>query len=580
MSDINLDFTVSNNSIDFTVQPNDITITPEEIQLTINSSYSPGAGGNITELQYNNGSLLAGIPTATYNGSNLSLGNVANLKITGGTNGFVLQTDGTGNLDWTAQTGGGGNGSPGGSNTQIQYNDNGLFGGNAGFTFNEVTGNVAMPGNLSVIGNIAVGLVSAGNVNATSNVLAQNINSNANIIGVNFTANGNASITGNISANNATFSNITLNSNVVHLGNNAGSNAGPFSVAIGAGAGDNNQGFGAIAIGVGAGVAGNGQYSIAIGADAGLGVQGNSAIAIGTSAGLIGQSDYVIAIGASAGQDGPFNQQANNTIVLNATGANLVGNSFANAFYVKPVRNANTANIVFYNPTSGELSYDAFIVNTANYANYAGEAFYVTGSNVNGTVANANFSTFSGTSTVANTANIANSVALANVVGIGNIANINRNGNANTFLNGNGVFTVPVFTNANFANFAGTVVNSNQPNITTTGTLANLLTSGLYMAPASNGVTTLGLTGQRWSNAFINNLTITNGATMSYLSTNFSSGNGNAIIAGTMSANAVNFVSNISSNITPSTATSTTPTHKIPIVLNGVTYYICLTNTI
>jgi len=154
MSDINLDFTVSNNSIDFTVQPNDITITPEEIQLTFNANFQPLAGGSNTQLQYNNNGTLAGIPNVTYNGSNISLGNVSTVKITGGVNGYVLQTDGTGNLDWTAQTGGGGNGTPGGSNTQIQYNDNGAFGGNAGFTFNEVTGNVAIPGNLSVVGNI------------------------------------------------------------------------------------------------------------------------------------------------------------------------------------------------------------------------------------------------------------------------------------------------------------------------------------------------------------------------------------------------------------------------------------------
>jgi hypothetical protein len=58
--------------------------------------------------------------------------------------------------------GGGGNGTPGGSNTQIQYNDNGAFGGNAGFTFNEVNGNVAIPGNLNVAGNI-VGFVANAN---------------------------------------------------------------------------------------------------------------------------------------------------------------------------------------------------------------------------------------------------------------------------------------------------------------------------------------------------------------------------------------------------------------------------------
>jgi hypothetical protein len=160
MSDVNLNFVVENNNIGFTVEPNDITITPEEIQLTFTSGSTSVPGGTNTQLQYNNNGLLDGIPNVTFNGSNISLGNVSTVKITGGTNGFVLQTDGTGNLDWTAMTGGGGNGSPGGSNTQIQYNDNGLFGGNAGFTFNEVTGNVSIPGNLSVVGSITGSFVS------------------------------------------------------------------------------------------------------------------------------------------------------------------------------------------------------------------------------------------------------------------------------------------------------------------------------------------------------------------------------------------------------------------------------------
>lgn len=64
---------------------------------------------------------------------------VGNLHILGGNNGYVLQTDGTGNLTWTAQTGGSGNGTPGGANTQIQYNDAGAFGGTAGFTFDNTS---------------------------------------------------------------------------------------------------------------------------------------------------------------------------------------------------------------------------------------------------------------------------------------------------------------------------------------------------------------------------------------------------------------------------------------------------------
>jgi hypothetical protein len=66
---------------------------------------------------------------------NVTIG-VANLHITGGTNGYVLQTDGTGNLTWTAQSGGG---VPGGANTQVQYNDAGAFGGTAGFTFDNTS---------------------------------------------------------------------------------------------------------------------------------------------------------------------------------------------------------------------------------------------------------------------------------------------------------------------------------------------------------------------------------------------------------------------------------------------------------
>jgi hypothetical protein len=266
MSDINLDFSVSNNNITFTVQPNDITITPTDIQLSFFGGGLGVPGGSTGQLQYNNGGLLGGVPNTSFNGANLSLGNISNIKIsggsnnfalitdgtgnlswgsvanantanyanysnyagnafsvaaanvvgtiananyaayagnvtiayqpnitslgnltglivsnvsgivdmsntanitfgnvnnvhiTGGTNGYVLQTDGVGNLSWTAQTGGNaGNGVPGGANTQIQYNDSGSFGGNSGFTFNEVSGNVAIPGNLSVTGNINIG---------------------------------------------------------------------------------------------------------------------------------------------------------------------------------------------------------------------------------------------------------------------------------------------------------------------------------------------------------------------------------------------------------------------------------------
>lgn len=59
------------------------------------------------------------------------------LPVTAGTNGYVLSTDGFGNTAWVAQSGGGGTGSPGGSTTQIQYNNAGVFAGDAAFAWDD-----------------------------------------------------------------------------------------------------------------------------------------------------------------------------------------------------------------------------------------------------------------------------------------------------------------------------------------------------------------------------------------------------------------------------------------------------------
>jgi hypothetical protein len=79
---------------------------------------------------------------------NITLGTVSNIKISGGVNGYVLTTDGLGNLSWQAGGGGSGNGTPAGSNTQVQFNNNGLFGASPFFTFNNTTNTVQVGGNL------------------------------------------------------------------------------------------------------------------------------------------------------------------------------------------------------------------------------------------------------------------------------------------------------------------------------------------------------------------------------------------------------------------------------------------------
>jgi hypothetical protein len=109
----------------------------------------------------------------TYDGTNwvnrggpagglINLGNASNLHIGGGASGYVLQTDGLGNLTWTAQTGGGGGGAAAaGANTQIQYNNAGIFGASSGLTYDFANSILRVNGNAN-IGNLnAATLVSA-----------------------------------------------------------------------------------------------------------------------------------------------------------------------------------------------------------------------------------------------------------------------------------------------------------------------------------------------------------------------------------------------------------------------------------
>ena len=122
-------------------------------------------GGSNTQLQFNNNGAFAGMANVTYDGSKLTLGNASYVKITGGTNGQYLQTDGTGNIAWVSG-GGSGNGAVGGSNTQVQFNDAGVFGGSANFTFDNAI-------NLLTATNIAgngSGLTSITGANVTGTV--------------------------------------------------------------------------------------------------------------------------------------------------------------------------------------------------------------------------------------------------------------------------------------------------------------------------------------------------------------------------------------------------------------------------
>jgi phage tail protein X len=242
-----------------------------------------GSEGNLNISAASNGEILSYDGTNWVNkggtaGGEINLGSVSNITITGGAIGYVLETDGVGNLSWTpkstitayisavtkanpgvvtttednfftegtqititnvggmtqlngntyyvnvltsntfslysdsglsspvdtsayttytsggrviASVGGAGTSAAGGSNTTIQFNDNNVIQGNAGFTFNKITGAVAIPGNVTagnVTGTLLTGtLATAAQPNITSVGTLTSLAVTGNISGANLT---------------------------------------------------------------------------------------------------------------------------------------------------------------------------------------------------------------------------------------------------------------------------------------------------------------------------------------------------------------------------------------------------------
>jgi hypothetical protein len=328
-------------------------------------------------------------------GPNINLGPVANIKITGGTNGYVLKTDGTGNLDWVAQSGGGGGGTPGGSNTHVQFNDGSSFGGSANFTFDKTT-NV-----LSVNGNVIAGNANLGNL-ATANFFSGSGNLLSNIQG----ANVSGQVTYAATANSVAGSNVS----------------GAVSYATTANSVSGSNVSGAVAYATtansvsGSNVSGEVSYAATANAVAGSNVSGQvgNALVSGTvytnaqpnitSVGTL--TDLSVSGNANVGNLSTTGNVTGNYIIGNGSSlSNLTGSNITGA-----VSYATTANSVAGSNVSGEVTYAA----TANA---------VAGGNVSGQVANA---LISGT---------VYTNAQPNITSVGTLTSLSVSGNA--LVNGN-----------------------------------------------------------------------------------------------------------------------------------------------
>ena len=141
----------------------------------------------------------------------------------------------------------------------------------------------------------------------------------------------------------------------VAIGSGSGETSqGAFSVAVGLHAGQTNQQNSSVAVGHVAGQTGQGADSVAVGVGAGINYQGFNSVAVGNRAGAgytTPQGNNAIAIGASAG----YYSQVDNSIALNASGAPL--NPANSGFFVNPVRHITTANVMYYNASTSEVTY-------------------------------------------------------------------------------------------------------------------------------------------------------------------------------------------------------------------------------
>ena len=345
-------------------------------------------GGIYNQLQFNNSGSFGGVPNVTWNGSALSLGSVSNLSIGGGTNGYVLQTDGAGNLTWTAQSGnGGGNGVPGGTNTQIQFNNAGSFGGASGFTFNNATGLMTVPntsvGNITAISSIIA--LGTANLGAVSNVTITGGSANyvlatdgaGNLSWVAQTAGGGGTPGG---------SNTQVQYN--NSGNFAGSPNFTFNAATGA-------------------------------------LTANTFVGSGANLSNISAANV---IGAVANATHATIADSANSVA----GANVSG-TVANATYATSAgtaTTAGTANSVAGANVSGTVA-NATYATSAGTATTAGTANSVAGANVSGTVANATYATSAGTAATVTTATQPNITSVGNLTSLGviGISNLGPVGN-------------------------------------------------------------------------------------------------------------------------------------------------------
>ena len=145
-----------------------------------------------------------------------------------GSSGHFLRTNGSGVLSWAAVTSPSGGTPPGGSDTQVQYNDSDEFGGSASFTFDSGTNTVTVP-ILTATGKISTSDTTASTDETTGSIVADGgigIAGQLNVAGATNTFTGNTASTSTTTGTIVVTGGVGV-SGAINIGSNATADTAP-----------------------------------------------------------------------------------------------------------------------------------------------------------------------------------------------------------------------------------------------------------------------------------------------------------------------------------------------------------------
>jgi hypothetical protein len=384
------------------------------------------------------------------------LGNIGNVRITGGSANYIIQTDGAGNLTWVAQAAQ----SAAGNATEIQFNTGGVFTADQNLRF--FTGNSTLQTT-----NVAAVITTASQPYITSVGTLNGVTVSGN------TNTGNISVSGNVTSGNA------------NLGNVASANL--FTGTLTTAAQPNITSLGILT---------------------GLSILGN------INGNLLPNANNTFNLGATNQRYNYLYVSANgaliNDVALYSNAGNLIsnGNIFTTGRFISNLVTGNAPFVVSSNTLVANLNANLLQGHSVSSANTA-NTIVLRDSN-NNFAANTITSNLTGNATTAGTVvtnaqpNITSVGTLTSLSVSGNVTSGNANlGNvatANFFIgSGNNLSNIQagnitgIVANAFYADSAGnaqnataathaatsnTVVDSAQPNITSVGTLTSLSVTG------------------------------------------------------------------------------------------------------